>query len=58
MDRSQPRIGKTDMPVVVLDPDGAAIAIRELPDGTLEWLGPGGQPAADATQLRLTRQAY
>ena len=52
------RIGKTDMPVVLLDPDGAAIAIRRLPDGTLEWLGPEGQPAADATQLRLTRQAY
>lgn len=52
------RIGKTDMPVVVLDPGGAEIAIRELPDGTLEWLGAEGQPAADATQLRLTRQAY
>jgi len=52
------RMGATTVPVVILDPDGAAIAIRELPDGTLEWLGPEGEPATDASQLRLTRQAY
>lgn len=52
------RIGATNVPVVILDPDGAAITIRELPDGTLEWLGPDGGPATDASQLRLTRQAY
>jgi len=52
------RMGATMVPVVILDPDGAAIAIRELPDGALEWLGPEGELATDANQLRLTRQAF
>jgi copper homeostasis protein (lipoprotein) len=52
------RFGAVDTPVVVLDPDGAAIAIRELDDGTLELLGADGRIAGDAASLRLHRQAF
>jgi copper homeostasis protein (lipoprotein) len=52
------RIGKDDMILVVLDPDGAATAIRQLPDGTLELLGPEGRPAPDGASLRLHRQSF
>jgi copper homeostasis protein (lipoprotein) len=51
-------LGNTDTPVVVLDPDGAAIAIRQLDDGTLELLGADGRIAGDASSLRLHRQAF
>lgn len=52
------RIGKDDATLVVLDPDGAATAIRQLPDGTLELLGPDGQPSPDGASLRLHRQSF
>lgn len=52
------RIGNDDMTLVVLDPDGAATAIRQLPDGTLELLGADGRPSPDGASLRLHRQSF
>lgn len=52
------RIGTQDAIVVVLDPDGAATAIRRLPDGTLELLGPDGRPSPDGASLQLHRQSF
>lgn len=52
------RIDKADASIVVLDPEAAAIALRELPDGALELLGPDGRPSADGPSLRLQRQSF
>ena len=52
------KLGNSEASVLVLDPGGAAIAIRELPDGALEFLGPDGQSSRDGASLRLQRQAF
>ncbi len=52
------KLGHSEVSVLVLDPDSAAIVILELPDGALEFLGPDGQASRDGASLRLQRQAF